>query len=153
MGNRDHENLTVWRIQFFGGGFVEVFGVRDNCCVECNTFVLLLGLFDFLLDDNFNGRKVIRDLNFLIFLVDDSDGFGDLLDRDQFANGSVNDGLKDVRLDVLSNLEANLSFENSIDLRLVDELITDSLEVHKEVLGDIDLVLLLVISVWLEPLP
>ena len=121
--------------------------------MECNTFVLLLGLFDFLLDDNFNGRKVIRDLDFLIFLVDGSDDFGDLLDRDQFADGSVNDGLKDVRLDVLSNLEANLSFENSIDLRLVDELITDSLEVHKEVLGDIDLVLLLVIGVWLEPLP
>ena len=121
--------------------------------MECNTFVFLLGLFDLLLDDNFDRRKVIGDIDFLIFLVDDSDGFGDLLDRDQFADGSVNDGLKDVRLDVLSNLEANLSFENSIDLRLVDELITDSLEVHKEVLGDIDLVLLLVIGVWLEPLP
>ena len=55
--------------------------------------------------------------------------------------------------DGLRNISAKLSFEDSIDLGLVDERLTDIREVLEEVLGDIDLVLLLVIGVWLEPLP
>ena len=153
VGNRDHKDFTVWRIQFLDSGIVEVFGVRDDCCVERNTFVFFLSLFNFQLDDFIDCGKGIHDFDRLIFLVDRSDNFGNLLDRDHHAYSRVNDGLKDVIRDVLRNISAKLSFEDSIDLGLVDERLTDIREVLEEVLGDIDLVLLLVIGVWLEPLP
>ena len=54
-------------------------------------------------------------------------------------------------LDVLGNVDANSRSEDSIDLGLVDEFITDSTKVLEEVLGDIDLVLELVVGVGVEP--
>ena len=153
MRNGDDHDFTVRRIQFLDSGVVEVFGIRCDVSVEFNTFVFLLGLFNLLLDDNIDCRQVILNLDFLIFFVEIGNHFGDLLDRDHLADFSVKDGLEDVVLDILGNVDVKSSSEDAVDLGLVDELVTDSSKVLEEVLGDIDFVLLLVVGVGAEPFP
>ena len=153
VGNCDEYEFSFRSVQFLDSGLVEVFGVRRDGSMECNTFFCHLGLFDLLLDDIFDGGKVILDFDGLILFVERSNHFGDLAEGDHGADFGVKDGLKDVVGDVASELEAKLSSEDGIDLGLVDELLADSLEVLEEVLGDIDFVLLFVVSVGLEPVP
>ena len=118
--------------------------------MEDYTLLFAQVFLDLQLDDFFRCGQVVHNLDFLIFYVERSDHFGDFGNGDQLADLGVEDRLEDVVLDVSSEVKAKLCPEDGIDLGLVDELITDSLEVLKEVLSDIDFVMLLVVGVRVE---
>ena len=139
-------------MQLLDSGIVEVFGVGLHSIVEYNTLVLLGGFFNFLIDDNLGVGQVIHNFDRLI-RVEAFDHIGDLMNRDHLADCSVKDGLNDVGLNLLSHVDAKSFSKDSVDLGLVDELIADLGKVPEEVLGDIDFILLLVVSVGGELLP